>query len=64
MSATGWMVNRAVKCRCGQVGVITGVEGTEDSPECVWVTHDVRGAMQSHIHRSRQMPALLAQLER
>jgi hypothetical protein len=46
------------------VGVITGVEGAEDNPDCVWVTHEVRAALQSHIHRSRQMPALLAQLTR
>jgi hypothetical protein len=58
------MVNREVRCRCGQVGVITGVEGAEDNPDCVWVTHEVRAALQSHIHRSRQMPALLAQLTR
>ncbi|MFL6132646.1 MAG: hypothetical protein ACJ72A_07585 [Nocardioidaceae bacterium] len=64
MSDTPWMVNREVRCRCGQVGLITGVEGAEDHPELVWVTHMVRLAMQTHIHRTRQMPALLAQLSR
>lgn len=62
MSETPRMVNCEVKCRCGQYGVISGVEGPEDHPELVWVTHKVGLAMQTHIHRKQQMPALLAQL--
>ena len=64
MNETAWMMNREVQCRCGGVGVITGVEGLVDHPDLVWVTHSVRGSMQCHIHRSRQMPALMAQLAR
>lgn len=64
MSETAWMVNREVRCRCGQMGLISGVEGPDDHPELVWVTHKVRLAMQTHIHRSQQMPRLLAQLSR
>jgi hypothetical protein len=56
------ILNREIKCRCGQLGVISGVEGAEDSPDFVWVSHLVRLAMQTHIHRSPQMPAVLAQL--
>ncbi len=62
MSETAWMVDREVKCRCGQRGVISGVELAGDEPELVWVTHLVRLSMQTHIHRRPQMPALLAQL--
>jgi len=58
------MVNREIRCRCGQIGVISGVQGDEDHPDFVWVTHLVRLAMQTHIHRSQQMPAVLAQLTR
>ncbi|MEN3318947.1 MAG: hypothetical protein V7643_2348, partial [Mycobacterium sp.] len=64
VSETAWMMNREIRCRCGQLGTISGVEGAEDHPEYVWVTHMVRLAMQTHIHRSPQMPALLAQLSR
>jgi hypothetical protein len=56
------LMNREIRCRCGQLGVISGVEGPEEHPDNVWVTHLVRLAMQTHIHRSPQMPALLAQL--
>jgi hypothetical protein len=62
MSDTEWMVNREVRCRCGQVGIITGVEDDNGQPKCVWVAHTVRLAMQTHIHRAGQMPALMAQL--
>src|SRR3954447_3755905 len=64
MTETASMINREIRCRCGQVGVISGVEGAEDAPELVWVTHLVRLAMQTHIHRKAQMRALLAQLSR
>jgi hypothetical protein len=64
MTETTSMINREIKCRCGQLGVISGVEGSEDRPDYVWVTHMVRLAMQTHIHRSLQMPAVLAQLSR
>ena len=63
VSNAQWMVNREVKCRCGQMGVITGVEDGEDAPNCVWVAHTVRLSMQTHIHRAGQMPAILAQLK-
>lgn len=56
------MVDREIRCRCGQLGLISGVEGAEDHPEYVWVTHRVGLAMQTHIHRSSQMPSVLAQL--
>jgi hypothetical protein len=56
------MVNREIRCRCGQRGTITGVEGAEERPDFVWVTHPVRLAMQTHIHRGPQMSAVLAQL--
>jgi hypothetical protein len=62
MAETAWMIDREVRCRCGQQGIISGVEGPDDNPELVWVTHMVRLAMQTHIHRRQQMPALLAQL--
>jgi hypothetical protein len=62
VSETATMLNREIRCRCGQMGVISGVEGAEDQPEAVWVTHMVRLAMQTHIHRRPQMPAVLAQL--
>ncbi len=62
MSETSWMMNREVQCRCGKEGVIIGVEEVEDEPALVWVSHPVRLAMQTHIHRRQQMPALLAQL--
>jgi hypothetical protein len=65
MNDTAWMVDREVRCRCGQTGRITGVEtgnSASGQPECIWVTHDVRGSMQAHIHRSPQMSVLLAQL--
>ena len=58
------MIDREIRCRCGQMGVITGVEGDEDAPKFVWVTHLVRMAMQTHIHRGPQMSAVLAQLSR
>jgi hypothetical protein len=64
MTDAPWMLNREIRCRCGQVGIICGVEGPEDHPDYVWVTHLVRTSMQTHIHRSRQMPAVLAQLSR
>ena len=64
MSDTQTWVNREVRCRCGQVGVITGVEEEEDQLTCVWVSHPVRLAHQTHIHRARQIPALLAQFRR
>jgi hypothetical protein len=63
MSETASMINREVRCRCGQQGLISGVEGPEDHPDLVWVTHLVRLSMQTHIHRSPQMPGLLAQLK-
>lgn len=62
MSDMPSMLNREVRCRCGQQGHISGVEGAEDHPDLVWVTHLVRLAMQTHIHRRPQMPALMAQL--
>lgn len=64
MDDAAWMVGREVRCRCGQTGVVTGVEAGEDQPVLVWVSHDVRGAVQAHIHRSPQMAALLTQLAR
>jgi hypothetical protein len=64
MNDTAWMVDREIRCRCGRVGVITGVEATDGRPDCVWVSHLVRIAMQTHIHRSPQMGAVLAQLPR
>jgi hypothetical protein len=64
MTEPASMLNREIRCRCGQVGVISGVEGPEDQPDFVWVTHMVRLAMQTHIHRRPQMPAVLAQLSR
>jgi len=64
MTETASMINREIRCRCGQVGLISGVQGAEHHPEFVWVTHMVRLAMQTHIHRSPQMPAVLAQLPR
>ncbi len=64
MSETAWMNDLEVKCRCGQVGVVTGVEGSNAFPDNVWVTHRVGLAMQTHIHRKPQMPALLAQIAR
>ncbi|MEO9138768.1 MAG: hypothetical protein ABI345_06830 [Jatrophihabitans sp.] len=53
-----------MRCRCGQIGVVTGVEGPAANPDNVWVSHMVGLRMQTHIHRSQQMPALLAQLDR
>ena len=64
MSEPASMINREIRCRCGQVGVISGVQGAEDCPDFVWVTHMVRLAMQTHIHRKPQMSAVLAQLTR
>jgi hypothetical protein len=64
VSETASIMNREIRCRCGQLGLISGVEGAEDHPDYVWVTHLVRLEMQTHIHRSPQMPALLAQLSR
>ena len=64
MTQTASMVNREIKCRCGQMGTISGVEGPEDHPDLVWVTHMVRLTMQTHIHRSQHMPVVLAQLAR
>lgn len=64
MNASAWIDNREVKCRCGQIGVITGVEGDDAHPDNVWVSHRVRLAMQTHIHRKLQIPALLTQLTR
>jgi hypothetical protein len=64
MAETASMINREIKCRCGQMGVISGVEGSEDHPDFVWVTHMVRLALQTHIHRGPQMAAVLAQLAR
>jgi hypothetical protein len=64
MSDTELMIDREVRCRCGEMGVITGVEADGDQAKCVWVAHPVRSAMQTHIHRAPQMPALLAQLRR
>lgn len=46
------------------MGVVTGVEGADTLPDKVWVTHRVGMAEQTHIHRSPQMSALLAQLPR
>lgn len=64
MSDLPLALDREIRCRCGQVGVISGVQGDEDSPEFVWVSHMVRLSMQTHIHRSAQMPALLAQISK
>jgi hypothetical protein len=64
VTETASMMNREIRCRCGQLGLISGVEGAEDHPDYVWVTHLVRLAMQTHIHRGPQMPAVLAQLSR
>lgn len=64
VTETASMMNREIRCRCGQRGLISGVEGAEDHPDYVWVTHLVRLAMQTHIHRAPQMPAVLAQLSR
>lgn len=64
MTETTSIMNREIKCRCGQLGLISGVQGTDDQPEYVWVTHMVRLAMQTHIHRRPQMAAVLAQLAR
>lgn len=64
MRNVAWLDNCEVRCRCGQLGVVTGVEGDEEHPDNVWVTHMVGLRMQTHIHRSQQMPALLAQLDR
>lgn len=64
VTETASIINREIRCRCGQMGLISGVEGAEDAPDYVWVTHLVRLAMQTHIHRSPQMPAVLAQLSR
>ncbi|MCW2497314.1 hypothetical protein [Jatrophihabitans sp.] len=64
MSDTARMIDREVRCRCGQVGVITGVEMGENGPVCVWVTHPVRGVVQAHIHRTQHIPGLLTQLAR
>ncbi len=62
MSTPTTLLNREIRCRCGQTGVISGVEGADDQPDFVWVSHMVRMAMQTHIHRKAQMPAVLAQL--
>ncbi len=64
MTGTASIMDREIRCRCGQLGLISGVEGAEDHPDYVWVTHPVRLAMQTHIHRGPQMPAVLAQLSR
>jgi hypothetical protein len=64
MSDTEWMDNLEVRCRCGQIGVIDGVEGADAFPDSVWVTHRVGLAMQTHIHRRPQMSALIAQIAR
>ena len=64
MSDTAWMDKLQVRCRCGQLGVIDGVEGSGEVPENVWVTHRVGLSMQTHIHRRPQMSALMAQLKR
>ena len=64
MTETPWMMDREIQCRCGQRGLISGVEGDPDNPDFVWVTHMVRLAMQTHIHRSPQMRSVLAQLTR
>jgi hypothetical protein len=64
MSETAWMDDREIRCRCGQMGVVTGVEGAEAHPDNVWVTHQVGLSLQTHIHRAPQMPALLAQRAR
>lgn len=62
MSDTAWMDNLTVRCRCGQVGKITGVEGSAAYPDNVWVDHLVGLTMQTHIHRGPQMSALMAQV--
>ena len=64
VSESAWTDDRAVRCRCGQMGVVTGVEGADAKPDKIWVTHRVGMADQTHIHRSPQMSALLAQLSR
>jgi hypothetical protein len=64
MSDTAWMDNLEVRCRCGQVGVINGVEGSAALPDNIWVTHRVGLAMETHIHRRPQMSALMAQISR
>lgn len=64
MTDTAWMDNLKVRCRCGQVGVIAGVEGSGPVPENVWVDHLVGLTMQTHIHRGPQMGALMAQVSR
>lgn len=64
MNNTPLTLDLEVRCRCGQMGVISGVQGPAENPEFVWVSHMVRLAMQTHIHRSAQMPALLAQTSR
>jgi hypothetical protein len=56
------LLDREIRCRCGQLGRISGVEGPAEHPDFVWVTHVVRLAPQTHIHRSLQMGAVLAQL--
>ena len=63
MSDTAWMTDLEVRCRCGQMGVINGVEGDAAFPDNVWVTHRVGLVMQTHIHRKPQMSALMAQVE-
>ena len=40
------------------------MKGAEDDPKFVWVSHMVRMAMQTHIHRGPQMGAVMAQLAR
>ncbi|WP_375502470.1 hypothetical protein [uncultured Jatrophihabitans sp.] len=64
MSDTTWMNNLEVRCRCGQIGVINGVEGSSAFPDNVWVTHRVGLTMQTHIHRKPQMTAIMAQVAR
>jgi hypothetical protein len=64
MTETASMINREVRCRCGRLGVIDGVEGAEEHPDFVWVTHTVGLALVTHIHRAPQMPAVLLQLAR
>ena len=61
-SDTTWMDNLEVRCRCGQVGKITGVEGADTAPENIWVTHPVGLSLQTHIHRQPQMAKLMAQI--
>lgn len=64
MTDSTWMIDREVRCRCGQMGVISGVQGAEERPDFVWVTHPVRLGVETHIHRDRQMSAVMAQLTR